>query len=300
MARVSAIVSTYNSERFLRDRLDNLFSQSLYTKGELEVIVINSGSKQGERYIIREYLDGVVYIESLREPIFAAWNRGVAISTGEYICNANTDDIYLRPDALEIMAKALDDNTNIGLVYGDAKVVNDKGEPSNKPPYLGEIIWPEFDAQLLTKAYYGGPNPMWRKALHNQYGYFDESYQLAGDYEFALRLVANGVYLKHISQMLTAFYDDGANINNQEYAGMEARRAQLKWRGQIMVERNQIVIFDNDKDVLNQARQDTHSIYGDTPLELTEEHIEALRKGKTLFYGDGEYAVLITWKQSDD
>lgn len=229
MVKVSAIVSTYNSERFLRGRLDNLLQQSLYQRGELEIIVVNAGSKQGEKYIAREYLGCITYIESLREPIYVSWNRGIAIAKGEYITNANADDRYTRPDALEVMAKTLDSYPVNELVYADAVVVGENGAASNKAPYFGKIEWPEFDRRLFLQGYYGGPNPMWRKSLHNAIGYFDESYQLGGDYEFALRAVASGAVFRHIPQTLTAFYDDGANINNQQYAGMEARRALLKW-----------------------------------------------------------------------
>lgn len=233
MVRVTAIVSTYNSERFFRGRLDDLLRQSLYARGELQIVVVNAGSKQGEKYIAREYLGCITYIESLREPIYISWNRGIGLATGAYITNANTDDRYTSPTALEIMAQALDDNPAVDLVYSDSVVVDGDGKVSAKPPYNGAIIWPEFDARLLVRGYYGGPNPMWRRSLHAQYGYFDESYQLAADYEFALRLVANGVQFKHVPLALTAFYDNGANINNPEYASMEARRALLKWREKI-------------------------------------------------------------------
>ncbi len=49
--KVSAIVSTYNSERFLRGCLDDLTTQTLYQKSELEIIVVNSGSEQNEEKI---------------------------------------------------------------------------------------------------------------------------------------------------------------------------------------------------------------------------------------------------------
>ncbi len=53
--KVSAIVSTYNSERFIRGCLEDLVNQTLYKKGELEIIVIDSGSQQNEREIVEEF-----------------------------------------------------------------------------------------------------------------------------------------------------------------------------------------------------------------------------------------------------
>jgi glycosyltransferase involved in cell wall biosynthesis len=237
--KVTAIVSTYNAERFLEGRLDDLLAQTLYQQGQLEIVVVNSGSRQGERYIARDYAGCITYIESLREPIYCAWNRGIRIATGEYITNANTDD-RLRPDALESLARALDTDQTVDLVYADAWVVSSEnarwGQPytlSTRAPYYGEINWPDFEPALLLRAYFGGPNPMWRRQLHQRFGYFDESYQLAGDYEFALRLVARGVRFKHIQDKMTLFYDNGININHSEQASMETRRALLKWRDRI-------------------------------------------------------------------
>lgn len=234
--KVSAIVSTYNSERFLKGRLDDLLAQTLYTKGQLELIVVNAGSKQGERYIARDYLGCVTYIESLREPIYTSWNRGISIAKGEYVTNANADD-RLRPDALELLSKTLDENPTVDLVYADSFVTSTENARwgqdctiSDKPPYHGKIVWPEHDPKQLLLAYYGGPSPMWRRVLHAGYGMFDESFQLAGDYEFALRLAAHNIQMLHVRTVLNLFYDDGAGINNLEQSGMEARRAQLRWR----------------------------------------------------------------------
>jgi glycosyltransferase involved in cell wall biosynthesis len=237
--KVSAVVSTYNSERFFKGRLDDLLSQTLYSKGQLEIVVVNAGSKQGERYIVRDYLGCVTYIESLREPIYTSWNRGLAIARGEYITNANTDD-RLRPDALEVMARELDDSPTVSLVYADAYATEtpnarwgEKCVGSKRAPYYGKLSWPEFDPKLLLSQCYAGQAPMWRAALHHQLGYFDDSYQLAGDYEMWLRMVACGAVFKHIPQVLGLFFDDGAGVNNLEQSNMESRRAILKWRKHI-------------------------------------------------------------------
>lgn len=236
MAKVSAIVSLYNAECFVRGRLDDLLAQTLYQQGQLEIVVVNSGSKQAERYILRDYLGCVTYIESLREPIYTAWNRGIRIASGDYITNANADD-RLRPDALEVMARALDERPDVGLVYADAFVTSTEnarwGEPctiSTKPPYFGKLNWPEFDPKLLLQGCYIGPQPMWRKSLHERCGLFDESFQLAGDLEMWLRFAACGVKFAHIPEYLGLFFDDGVGINSPEQSGMETRRALLRWR----------------------------------------------------------------------
>lgn len=51
--KVSAIISTYNSEKFIKGCLEDLINQTLYKKGELEIVVIDSASKQNEKEIIK-------------------------------------------------------------------------------------------------------------------------------------------------------------------------------------------------------------------------------------------------------
>ena len=43
-----------------------------------------------------------------------------------------------------------------------------------------------------------GPNPVWRRSVHDSCGYFDENYKFAGDWEFWLRLVRSGSIFKKV------------------------------------------------------------------------------------------------------
>jgi glycosyltransferase involved in cell wall biosynthesis len=240
---VSAIISAYNAERFLAGRLDDLMAQSLFTQGRLQVIICNAGSTDGTGRIIREYMQRIplTVITSLRDCIYTSWNRCIGMATGDYITNANCDD-RLRPDALEVLANALDEGAGYaGLVYADAYVTDTSnaawdGEYNicKKPPYTsGKLAWPDFDPLLLTKLCFTGNCPMWSRSLHKQYGMFDETFLLAGDYEWSLRLVANGVTFEHIPETLGLFYNDGAGINNPEQSAVESRRAILEHKRSI-------------------------------------------------------------------
>lgn len=230
--KVAALVSTYNSADFLRGCIEDLQAQTLYKTGDLEIIVVNSGSKQHEAAILREY-QGIEVITSLREPMYVALNRAIALSTGQYLTIANTDDRHA-PHALERLAAELDNFPDVGLVYADCYVTstpnavwNGEYKISHEPPYIsGRLGWPDFDPLLLTQFCFVGPQPMWRREL----GGFDESYLLAGDYELALRLTSQGVQFKRVDEVLGIFYSNGMGINNQQQSGMESRRALLKHR----------------------------------------------------------------------
>jgi glycosyltransferase involved in cell wall biosynthesis len=207
--KVSAIVSTYNSERFIRGCLEDLVNQTLYEKGELEIIVIDSESEQNEKTIVEEFqrtCKNIVYIRTeKREGIYAAWNLGIKAASGLYITNANTDDRH-RKNAFEVMVRALEQNPDIGLVYADVILTKTENETFERHT-PGKIFRQlDYSRELLAFLCFIGPQPMWRKTLHNRYGYFDESFTSSGDWEFWLRIAQDtkmlripeilGLYLK--------------------------------------------------------------------------------------------------------
>jgi len=226
--KVSAVVSTYNSEKFFRGCLDDLINQTLYKKGELEIVVVNSGSQQNEDDIVKEYQDkykNIKYVKTGRETIYEAWNRGIVIAEGKYITNANTDDRH-KEDALEIMANTLDEKNSIALVYADSKVTDKENEKFETAPVTGLLLWPEFDRKNLFRICYIGPQPMWRKKLHKKYGYFNGSYKSAGDYDFWLRIAKHESF-EHINKILGLYLlsEDSVEHVNQNISLKESEKA---------------------------------------------------------------------------
>jgi glycosyltransferase involved in cell wall biosynthesis len=205
--RVSAIVSVYNSEKFIRGCLEDLVNQTLYEKGDLEIIVVDSGSEQNEKAVVKEFqgrYSNISYVRTERETIYAAWNRGIKLAKGLYITNANTDDRH-RKDSLEVMARTLDENPDAALVYGDAVITAVENETFEDCTPKGYFQLPEYDRKCLLHRSCIGPQPMWRKSLHDELGYFREDLKVAGDYEWWLR-ISEKYPLKHIPELLGLYY----------------------------------------------------------------------------------------------
>jgi len=61
-------------------------------------------------------------------------------------------------------------------------------------------------------------NPMWRKSLHAEYGYFDEKYRSAGDWDFWLRCAFGGAqFIKH-PEILGVYYFNPTGLStNPDY-----------------------------------------------------------------------------------
>ncbi|MEG4249229.1 FkbM family methyltransferase [Microcoleus sp. Pol10D4] len=214
--KVSAIVSTYNSEKFIRGCLDDLVEQTLYKQGQLEILVIDSASQENEQSVVREFqakYPNIVYDRtSDRETLYAAWNRGIKMSRGAYMTNANTDDRH-RPDALEIMAKYLDENAEVSLVYADQLITSTVNDIFAKTQAEQGWNWPAFDYSELERRCIIGPQPMWKKSLHEKYGYFRSEFTAAGDYEFWLR-IGKSENIVHLPENLGLYYENQQGLQH--------------------------------------------------------------------------------------
>jgi len=211
---VSAIISTYNSEKFIGGCLEDLENQTIADK--LEIIVVNSGSKQDEEAIVREFqekYDNIVYIKTeQKEGVYSAWNRGVKAARGRFLTNANTDDQH-RPDALEILSNELMNNPEIALVYGDQICTDTPNATFEKHNAVESHRQPDYTRERLLLGCCVGSQPMWRKSLHEEFGYFDEMLDCAGDWDFWLR-ISEKYNFKHIPEFLGLYYFNQKGIEH--------------------------------------------------------------------------------------
>jgi glycosyltransferase involved in cell wall biosynthesis len=207
----------------MRGCLEDLTAQTLGDR--LEIIVVDSASPQNERAIVEEFQQrhrNIVYVRTEeRETLFKAWNRAIKIARGKYLTNANTDDRHV-PDALEKLSRALDGHPEAGVAYAGVDItLMENGRPGGTP-LIGCFKARKFNRRRLFWDCLPGPQPMWRRELHDRFGLFDESFVAAGDYEFWLRLSGDVRFL-HIPEVLglylkspTSIMHSNAAINDQE------------------------------------------------------------------------------------
>ncbi|MDD2542390.1 MAG: glycosyltransferase, partial [Desulfuromonadaceae bacterium] len=213
---VSAIVSTYNSERFIRGCIEDLEQQTIADR--LEIIIIDSASPQNEGEIVRELqgrYNNIRYLRTeRRETVYAAWNRGIAMARGRYFTNANTDDRH-RSDAFELMARVMEDCPAVDLVYADVLITKTPNGTFEHHTPGGKYSWYDWDRNiLLDKGCFIGPQPMWRRSLHELYGGFDPACVTSGDYEFWLRISQTSNFF-HIRQPLGLYLAHPDSIEHQ-------------------------------------------------------------------------------------
>jgi glycosyltransferase involved in cell wall biosynthesis len=243
MIKVSALVSVYKSMEFIDECLNDLIEQSLFKKGELEIVIIDSASPENESAIIQKYqaqYPNIVYNRTAeREPLYKAWNRGIALARGEFVTNANTDDRH-HPECLEILCKALEASPKIDLVYADVFESDTANQTFHQNPGTKKYTYPDFFAPLSLMFYQFGCQPLWRKKIHSLMGDFNGKLKAAGDWEFCLRFSLAGLKARRVPQILGSFLQRATSISNQDST---SNREQADLRNTYLTAKNILALY---------------------------------------------------------
>jgi len=95
----------------------------------------------------------------------------------------------------------LESRPDIALVYANCYVTMGENETFREHTRAGAYCWIDFDRLRLLHGCFMGPQPMWRRSLHEKYGYFDENIIQPGDWDLWLRFAEGETFL-HIDEFL--------------------------------------------------------------------------------------------------
>lgn len=178
---VSIVTPSYNQADYLEATIQSVLAQDY---GNIEYIVIDGGSTDGSVEIIRSYAPRLAYwISEPDEGQTEAVNKGFARAAGQYLAWLNADDLYT-PHAVTEAVAFLEENPDIGMVYGDSDFINAAGR------VVGRFAARQTDYPRLMRGYVHIPQQaaFWRANLWQQVGPLDPSFYFAMDYDLWVRL----------------------------------------------------------------------------------------------------------------
>lgn len=139
MYKISAVVATYNRERFLPDALEGLRVQTLDPR-EFQIIIVNNNSKDRTKEISLEFIKNnpqlnCFYCEEFNQGLSFGRNRGVNESNAELITFID-DDAVIEKDFLLNVVNYMKDKNDVAAVGGKifAKYLN------KKPVWMSKYI----------------------------------------------------------------------------------------------------------------------------------------------------------------
>ena len=209
---ISVIVAVYNGAKTLQHCIDSVSNQTYLNK---ELIIIDGCSTDGTIDILMTNNDKIAYWKS--EPdngIYHAWNKALGHASGDWICFLGSDDYLWRRSVFEEimphMIKA--ESQGIRMVYGQVARVTEDDEISCVDGYSWEYTWRSIIIDGICTFTHQGM--FHHRSLFELYGRFDESFQIAGDYELLIRAFKDGGDAYFINGLIVAGMQTGGITSN--------------------------------------------------------------------------------------
>ncbi len=219
---ISVIIAVFNGAQTLQKCIDSFIQQTYSNK---ELIIIDGGSNDGTVKLLKANSQHINYwISEPDNGIYNAWNKALLQTKGEWICFLGADDFFWNNLVLDQVSKHLIKTpSNIHVVYGKVMLLNKAGECIYSIGEPWEKVKKSF-MQIMAIPHQG---VMHKQSLFERHGMFNESFRIAGDYEFLLRELKtrDAVF---ISEIIAAMQQGGISSNpeNMLETLREFRRAQ--------------------------------------------------------------------------
>lgn len=177
--KFSIITCTWNSEPYLEQSIASVLAQDY---PEVEYIFIDGGSTDGTLERIAAIARPVKVLHDVRGGIGRAMNEGIRMSTGDIVAHIHSDDYYLDPGVLSRVAIAFRE-TGCEWLFG-RELTDINGRQEKETYRVPRYSYPT----LLRRNFISHPATYVRRRIFEEHGMFDESFRLAMDYEFWLRI----------------------------------------------------------------------------------------------------------------
>lgn len=181
----SVVVPVYNAQNSLKRCVDSWLAQ---TRADLEVILVDDGSRDGSGRICEEYAQQDKRIRVIRQEnagVSAARNAGIGAAEGEYLLFTDSDD-YVEEVYLERMSR-VQEETGADLVLCGYHHLYDGADIRKIPECAGVYDGPRHPEEFLRLYEQGFLNMPWNKLYKRELaGRFDPSLSLGEDLLFNL------------------------------------------------------------------------------------------------------------------
>jgi len=184
---VSVIIAVYNGDRFLKQAIESVLSQSY---SNVEVIVLDDGSTDLTAEIAKSYSQ-VVYQYQANAGVASARNAALKIAKGDYISFLDSDDFY-HPNKLKKQLGHLASNKAIdcSLVHLD----NFLEEGYELTPELEDYFFNREKLSLITF--------LACRTIFDKVGDFNITYKTGSDFEWMTRVKELGLRIELLPDIL--------------------------------------------------------------------------------------------------
>lgn len=232
---VSVITVVFNNVKDIERTLKSVINQ---TYKKVEYIVIDGGSTDGTLEIINKYKENIAHLVS--EPdkgIYDAMNKGLDLSTGEYVVFINSgDEIYDVNTIQNIFSKERDAD----IYYGETEMFDSTwkslGQRRHKSPKKLSLKSFRFGMSVSHQAIYV------RRDIASNY---DLTYRLSADIDWILDALTKAKKVVNVNMYVAKYLVGGMSKKKHKESLIERFKIFSKYYGLIPNLLNHILIAFN-------------------------------------------------------
>lgn len=189
---ISIIITSCNYAEFVAQAIESVLNQ---TYKNIEVIVIDDGSKDNSRTVIEKYVrryPKIIFISQKNHGVVFTRNKGMELAKGDFLCCLDADD-YFDKDYIEKQYAYMVDY-EADVVYPNWNLIGDV----NQKVHFQEFDFIEYQKQHLHIK----PESLIRVSKIKDrngkliLGYLEETKERANDWAYFITLAANGLKFK--------------------------------------------------------------------------------------------------------
>ena len=203
MELVSVIITCYNKEKYITETVRSVLNQ---TYENLEIIIINDGSKDNSSQVIKK-------IEDQRLKLFEfenggenrARNRALKLVNGNFVAFLDGDDVWNKTK-IEKQLKLLNKG-NYDMCFCNYDTIDESSQINHS---FFKVEFPNYSYKNLTEKILMGnvilgsaSSVVVRKNIIDTIGYFDENLKWGGDWEYWMRIVFATNKIAFLNEKLT-------------------------------------------------------------------------------------------------
>tara|TARA_B100001996_G_scaffold183755_1_gene140454 strand:+ start:217 stop:1038 length:822 start_codon:yes stop_codon:yes gene_type:complete len=217
MLEITVIIPTFDRVTFIERAIGSVLNQSLAVN---EIIVIDDGSHDGTKELIKTKYPQINYIYQNNKGVSAARNKGISEANYDWIGFLDSDDAW-KSNKIEKQIKAIKNNPDSLICHTD-EVWYRNGETlgqKNKHKKFGGYIF----KYCLPLCIISPSSVIIHKKVFNEIGLFDEKLLACEDYDMWLRICSKYPVL-FINEELTNKYGGHEDQLSKKYWGIDRFR----------------------------------------------------------------------------
>lgn len=194
--RISIVIPCYNHGEYIPETIASI--EQIEHKHLYEVIIVNDGStdKTTNDYLKnlqQENKENYTIVFQDNQGVCRTRNNAISIAKGDYILPLDADNI-LYPEYIYRSVEILDNNKDISVVYGNAKLIGEE---------TGIRLQRDFNLQSLMLDNYIDTCAVFKRSLWEDVGGYDPEMKTGlEDWEFWLHAAFKGHLFHHIDEVL--------------------------------------------------------------------------------------------------